>query len=330
MRTTSPRARVRFIQDPIRYVNVATLIPDGMHGIEPGYHNEGWRTATLIPDGMHAHPVVDHTAFSTEPVIANLIVNGMDEQSARSIVHGAAARVRSGSRSGLSATQMVDKTGAMDSVFQDLLARGVPADRARILVRRASARYHNMSGLGDDTIDPSAPASTDPTVAPVDPSAVAPDPAATLATVQAAAKSAEATHQSMIANMADWETREPGWVTTDDNLRLTFQDQLTNLMNQFVTQMLPVLGVQFPYQIDPTDPAGAVVLSVRNDIQNTIDLLDARKEQQVLQKQIAALNAIPIPSALPTVVLPTIDVPWYVWAGGGVAGLLALNKVFGK
>jgi hypothetical protein len=323
MRTTSPRARVRFIQDPIRYVNVATLIPDGMHGIEPGYHREGWRSATLIPDGMHAHPVVDRTSFATEPVIANLIVNGMDETSARSLVHGAAARVRSGS--GLSATQMVDKTGAMDSVFQDLLARGIPDDRARILVRRASARYHSPGGLGQDATDPSAPAPVpDPSTVPA-----APDPAVTLATVQAAAKSTEATHQSMIANMAAWDTREPGWITTDDNLRLTFQDQLTALMNQFVTQMLPVLGVQFPYQIDRTDPAGAVVLAVRDDIQNTIDLLDARKEQQVLQKQIADLTAIPIPSAPPTIVLPG-NVPWYVWAGGALVGAGMVYKTFIK
>lgn len=325
MRTTSPRARVRVIQDPIRYVNVATLIPDGMHGIEDGYHHEGWRTATLIPDGMHAHPVVGRTSFATEPVIAKLIVNGMDAGQARAMVHAAAARVRSGS--GLSAAQMVDKTDAMDSVFQGLIARGVPSEQARILVRRASARYHGQSGLGDD------PSGTDPTAATAtDPSApVVPDPTATLATVTAAANSVEATHQSMIASMADWDTKEPGWITTDDDLRLTFQDQLTALMNQFITQMLPVLGVQFPYQISRTDPAGAVVLSVQADIENTIDLLDARKSQQVLQKQIASLNAIPIPSALPSlppIVLP--DIPWYVWAGGAVVGVGMFHKMFGK
>jgi hypothetical protein len=279
------------------------MIPDGMHG----YHDEGWRSATLIPDGMHAHMVADDTAFATEPVIAKLVVNGMSHEEARSVVWDAAERVRSGATSGLGIAIMVDKRAALDAVFQDLLARGISPDRARILVHRAAMRRAGLAGLGDDAADAAA--------------------AARLAAISAAAKAAQNSHQSMIASMASWEEREPGWVTTDDNLRLNFQDQLTALENNFVANALPTLGVEFPYQIDRTDPAGAIVLAVRDDIQNTIDLLDARKSQQVLQKTISDLSKVPLPSAPPSFSLNLPDVPWYVWAGGAGVGLLALKQM---
>lgn len=291
-------------QAPILYVNEATMIPDGMHG----YHDEGWRTATMIPDGMHAYSVHDDDSFATEPVVAKLVVNGMPAEQARTLVYGVARRIQSGD-SGLGIQQIIDKPDILDGVFQGLVARGVNPDRARILVHRAAARHQGLSGLGDDASD-AASAAVD-----------------RLATISASAKTTQATHQSMITSMADWETREPGWVTTDDQLRLTFQNQLTALENQFVTQALPVLGVEFPYQIDRTDPAGAIVLAVRDDIQNTIDLLDARKSQQVLQKNISDLSKVPLPSAGPSFKLNLPDVPWYVWAGGAGVGLLALKQM---
>ena len=131
----------------------------------------------------------------------------------------------------------------------------------------------------------------------------------------------------MVANMASWEEREPGWMDSDDNLRLTFQDQLTGLSNNFVTNALPVLGVQFPYQIDRTDPAGAIVLAVRDDIQATIDLLDARKSQQLLAKQIADVTSVPLPSGGPGFSLNLPSIPWYVWGAGIGVGALALKQM---
>lgn len=296
------RARTRIVRNaPIIHVNEATMIPDGMHG----YHDEGWRSATMIPDGMHAYSVSDDTSFATEPVVQKLVVNGMPSAQARSLVYGVAERIQSEPADGLGVALIIDKPAVLDSVFQGLLARGVQPDRARILVSRAALKHAGMSGMGD----------------------AASDAATRLATITAAAKAAQASHQAMISNMTSWEEREPGWMDSDDNLRLTFQDQLTGLANNFVTNALPVLGVQFPYQIDRTDPAGAIVLAIRDDILATADLLDARKSQQLLAKQIAAVASVPLPSGAPGFSLNLPSVPWYVWAGGAGVGLLALKQM---
>lgn len=255
--------------------------------------------ATMIPDGMHAFVVTDDTSFATEPVVQKLVVNGMPSAQARSLVYRTARKIQDG---GMGIALMVDKPYILDDVFRGLLARGVEADRARVIVTRAASR---AAGLGDAASDAAA---------------------ARLAQISDLAKRFQASHQAMIASMASWEEREPGWMDSDDNLRLTFQDQLTGMQTDFVNQALPILGVQFPYQIDRTDPAGAIVLAVRDDIQNTADLLDQRKSQQLLGKQIADLSSNMLPSSLPS--FPGLpNVPWYVWAGGAGVGLLALKEM---
>lgn len=259
-------------KDPhVIHVKRANWIPAGMNGIQP----QVYTTATMIPDGMH----------------------GIEDD-----YH------KSGWRDGgVGVALMMDRAAILDEVFRGMLARGVPEGQARILVQRAAARHAGLAGMGDIDADASA---------------------ARLSKISAAAKSAQASHQAMIASMAGWEDREPGWVTTDDNLRLTFQDQLTGLQTQFVANALPVLGVEFPYQIDRTDSAGAIVLAVRDDIQNTIDLLDARKSSAVLQKTISDLSKIPLPSAGPSINFPGLpNIPWYVWGAGIGVGALALKQM---
>jgi hypothetical protein len=291
MRTISRRPGVRVVrQDPIVYVNTATMIPDGMHGIDDGYHHEGWRTATMIPDGMHAYSVHDHTSFATEPVINKLIVNGIPPEKARSTVHAAAKMVRQ-SRSGLGADQVIDKTAVMDSVFQELLAKGVPSERARILVYRASARYHRLSGLGDGaTVD---------------------------AAVLSKAQDTQSQHRALL---------DAYGTASSDADRQDIRNQLDALYNDWTQYAVGVEGGAAPYQWDNTDPTAAVLIAVRNDIANTNALIDAGKAQTALQKQIVVSSQAQGPSALPP--LPKLsDVPWYVWAGGAGAGLLALKHM---
>ena len=269
-------AHVRHVKRPkVVYVDMATMIPDGMRGVEEGYHNDGWRAgrptiveaeyATMIPDGMHAAPAVDNSQ-------------------------------------------------ALSSTVRKLIASGVSEEKARILVHRAHRRHlgkhRRRAGMGDATATDNA--------------------AAVLASITADAKTVQDAHKRMIDTMAGWEERNPGWVNTDDDLRRTFQDQLTALKNAFVQRALPLLGVEFPYQIDRTDPAGAIVLAVRDDIAQTADLLDQRKVQQLLQRNIAELQKIPLPSAPPSITLNVPEIPWYVWAGGAGVGLLALHQMLKK
>lgn len=196
------------------------------------------------------------------------------------------------------------------SIERELIAKGISPERARALVARAAGRVHHRrrhAGMGDADTDAAA--------------------ANRLDTIMSDARTVQDSHKRMIANMASWEERTPGWVTTDNDLRLAFQDQLTGLKDQFVQRSLPTLGVQYPYQIDRVDPAGAIVLAVRDDIQNTVDLLDQRKAQQIVQKQISDLSKIPLPSGMPSFNFPSIDIPWYVWGAGIGVGALALKQM---
>lgn len=159
-----------------------------------------------------------------------------------------------------------------------------------------------------------------------------------LDTIVSDAKNVQGKHQQLINNMANWEQRDPGRLDTDDDLRNAFDDSLTTIRDEFVTRSLPLLGVTYPYQISTTDPAGAIVLAVRDDISNTIALLESKQSQaaanKAAQEVLATQRAIPLigsgKPSLPTVVIPKIDIPWYVWAGGGLVALLALNSMFGK
>jgi hypothetical protein len=211
---------------------------------------------------------------------------------------------------GMHAAQFLDKRRILEDVVERLIARGVDPVRARILTNRAAwRRQNNGGGLGDDEVGPQMP----------------PDIAAAqrLEAITADARKVQSAHQNMIKTMAGWTERTPDWVTNDDNLRLTFVNQLTDLKDQFIHRSLPILGVEFPYQIERTDPAGAVVIAVRDDIMGTIDLLDARKAQQLLQRQIAEL---PKPGGGLNIQFPNIDVPWYVWAGAAAVGGAVVTK----
>lgn len=189
-----------------------------------------------------------------------------------------------------------------DRIVEDMVFRGVPAPQARAIVRRAIGRFRGRErrvGLGDAAAD-------------------------TLASISADAKFVQGAHRRYIASMAKWEEDTPGWVTNNDELRSSFTSGLTNLYRDFVARSLKTLGVGRPDQIDRADPAGAIVIAVRDDIVQTIDLLDARKAQQMLAKHISDL---PKPGGLPSLNIKIPDIPWYVWAGAAGVGLLTLKTM---
>ena len=110
--------------------------------------------------------------------------------------------------------------------------------------------------------------------------------AAMLAAVVADAQATQAMHKEMIQHMADWEARQPGVLSSDDDLRNQFISNLDALRSAFTDRGLQTVGVPFPILLDRTNPAHAVILAVRDDIADTVSKLQANQAQYVLGKQI--------------------------------------------
>jgi hypothetical protein len=187
------------------------------------------------------------------------------------------------------------KKQTVANIVAFLVSRGVPPDRARAMVRRACARAHPArtgSGLGDDET-----------------TSVSPD-------VLARASDTQAQHKSLIDQYA---------ATTDAAARKSLRDSIEALYNDWTAYAVDVEGGTPPYQWSTTDPTAAVLLAVRNDIRNTVDLIDAGKAQAALQKNISASWKAAPGTGLPS--LPSLpDLPWYVWAGGALAATAVGGK----
>lgn len=110
--------------------------------------------------------------------------------------------------------------------------------------------------------------------------------AAILANVVAEAKATQSMHREMIQHAAEWEARQPGILSTDDDLRNQFIANLDGLRTAFTDRGLQAVGVAFPMLLDRSNPAHAVILAVRDDIADTRDRLQANQAQYVLGKQI--------------------------------------------
>lgn len=121
--------------------------------------------------------------------------------------------------------------------------------------------------------------------------------AAILASVVADAQATQSIHKEIIQHIADWETREPGRIASDDDLRNAFLQNLDGLRSAYVDRGLQIVGVPFPMMLDRATPAHAVILAVRDDIADTRDRLQANKAQDLVGKQIAAVK-ISLPELL--------------------------------
>lgn len=114
--------------------------------------------------------------------------------------------------------------------------------------------------------------------------------AAMLSAIAAEARATQSMHREMVQHMVDWETREPGRLNTDDDLRNAFIENLEGLRSAFTDRALAAAGVAFPMLLDRANPAHAVIIAVRDDIADTRDRLQAKQAQYLLGKQIAEVK----------------------------------------
>jgi len=111
---------------------------------------------------------------------------------------------------------------------------------------------------------------------------------AILQSVIADARATQSIHGEIISHIADWETREPGRLNTDADLRTAFVDNLDGLRSAFTDRTLGMVGVQFPILLDRTNPAHAIILAVRDDIADTSNRLQQSQAQYLVGKQVSA------------------------------------------
>lgn len=110
--------------------------------------------------------------------------------------------------------------------------------------------------------------------------------------VVADAQATQATHKRLIDNLATWPDQP-----VDAATRSVFSDELSRLEQDFTNRNLQAVGVQFPYQLDRTNPAHAILLAVRDDIKNTVALIDSGQMQAAVAKEVRAVQA-PVATAL--------------------------------
>lgn len=146
-----------------------------------------------------------------------------------------------------------------------------------------------LNGLGDEEAD-FLPSQYPESTFTVEQLSGAEEDAAILARVVADAQATQSIHKEMIQHIADWETREPGRLASDDDLRAAFIQNLEGLRSAFMDRGLEIVGVPFPMMLDRANPAHAVILAIRDDIADTRDRLQANKAQELLGKQIAAVK----------------------------------------
>lgn len=196
-----------------------------------------------------------------------------------------------------------------NEVVRALIARGVRPERAQALVlnamRRVGHRRHpnrglhrgwtqaRRHGMGDgEEVDP-----------------------ALLASVQARGADVQRQHADLISKI-------PSGEASGDKLRI--RNLIDQLYSDWTAYAVGVKDGAAPYQWNRTDPVDAILIAIRDDLRNTVELLDANKAQQVLAKQIAELPRLGMPGRGGP--LFGVDVPWYVWAGAAAAGAAVVGK----
>ena len=172
--------------------------------------------------------------------------------------------------------------------------------------------------------------------------------AAMLQNVIADARATQSIHSDIIARIGDWEVRAPGKLSSDSELRNSFIDLLDGLRNAFVSRALSIVDVMFPMLLDRVNPAHAIILAVRDDIDDTVDLLKQNAAQRIVGKQISEIRDGQIAKLIESTVqtaggaikavaesagkaLPEVsNIAKYLAYGiGGLAAIYALNLFFG-
>lgn len=123
-----------------------------------------------------------------------------------------------------------------------------------------------------------------------------------------------------------------------EDTKKIIENALAKLVHDdFRLEVIPMTGKEY-YQIaaDRTDPVNAVIIAVRDDMLDTLRMMGQRID---IQKTVAEVQAIrreqapiigkiaPGLPGLPTI--PSPEIPWYVWAGGGLIALVVLSSMLG-
>jgi hypothetical protein len=203
---------------------------------------------------------------------------------------------------------------AAELVFKNLVGRGIHPNVARGLVVRAKMRHHGRiahqrrrapgfkymrsAGLSDDdTVGPPLPDDQ------------------LLATVQAKANDVQTSHKALIGRIPS---------AASDADRLAIRNSIDGLYQDWTQYAVGVKDGAAPYQWDRTNPVDAILIAVRDDLRDTVNLFDANKAQAALQKNIALLSKFGQPGKGGP--LFNVDVPWYVWGGAAAAAVGIAGK----
>lgn len=173
--------------------------------------------------------------------------------------------------------------------------------------------------------------------------------AAILAAVVADAQATQSIHKEMIQHMVDWELRQPGILISDEYLRNAFVANLEGLRSAFTDRSLKTVGVMFPFQLDRANPAHAVVVAVRDDIDDTSSRLQQGRAQDLIGKRVqdakisiperittTTLNTVrdltdSLKNAVPNVAKPLGDaIGSLAWIVGGGFGIYLISKLIGS
>lgn len=103
------------------------------------------------------------------------------------------------------------------------------------------------------------------------------------------------------------------------------KNDLEGLRTEWTDWGLTIVGVQYPYELNKTNPAHAVVAAVRDDIGQTINLIDLNRSAEAMARQVQRVKALSYGPILPNLPdIPRADwwkilaVPLGVLAGGFV------------
>lgn len=100
------------------------------------------------------------------------------------------------------------------------------------------------------------------------------------------------------------------------------KNDLEGLRTEWTDWGLTMVGVQYPYELNKTNPAHAVVAAVRDDIGQTINLIDLNRSAEAMARQVQRVKALSygpqLPPIPPTDWWKILAIPLGVLAGGFV------------
>lgn len=100
------------------------------------------------------------------------------------------------------------------------------------------------------------------------------------------------------------------------------KNDLEGLRKEWTDWGLSMVGVQYPYELDKANPAHAVVAAIRDDIGQTVNLIDLNRAAEAMSRTLQRVKSLSygpqLPSIPPTDWWKILAVPAGILAGGFV------------